>query len=188
MSKVRTLQEKNEQRIEVTTGKDSRAVISFWEKRDGGWQRQMQFRGWTGRCGIGKRREGDGRTPAGKLTFVGAFGLYPNPGTLFPYRRIDASHYLVDDSDSVYYNQIVSLRDVTPDWRSSEHMAEMGRAYRYGLVTDYNRARRPGLGSGIFLHCEEGHPTAGCISVPEDRMLFLLRNMSTNCYMTIDFR
>ena len=66
-------------------------------------------------------------------------------------------------------------------------MAAMGRAYWYGLVTDYNRDRVPGLGSGIFLHCEEGHPTAGCVSVPQEMMVFLLQNMSADCYMVIDF-
>lgn len=176
-----------EQRIVVAAGKGSCAVVSFQHRKSESWQTKRQSVGWTGRYGLGKKSEGDGRTPLGIMSFLYAFGSCPSPGTLFPYRRIDNSHYLVDDESSRYYNQIVSRRDVPADWRSAEHMAAMGGAYCYGLVTDYNKDRVPGLGSGIFLHCEEGHPTDGCISVPRDMMIWLLQNMNTDCYMIIDF-
>ncbi len=175
------------QRIIVTAGRGSHAVISFQQRNYGIWQAQRETAGWIGRRGLGKEREGDGRTPSGSLSFLYAFGICPSPGTLFPYRHIDNSHYLVDDGSSRYYNQIVSGRDVLVDWRSAEHMADMGGAYNYGLVTDYNKDRIPGVGSGIFLHCEEGHPTGGCVSVPQDVMIWLLQNMARDCYMIIDF-
>lgn len=176
-----------EQRIVVLAGEKSRAHISLQVREDGSWQVMKTSDGWLGQNGVGKAEEGDGRTPVGRLSFLYAFGTSPSPGTVFPYRRIDDSHDLVDDVHSKYYNQIVSRRDVQPDWRSSERMAAMGRAYCYGMVTDYNKKRIPGLGSGIFLHCEEGHPTAGCISVPQEMMIFLLQNMFIDCYMVIDF-
>ena len=175
------------QRIIVFSGADSRARISFQERDATGWQIRRSSGGWIGYNGLGKKKEGDGRTPVGRFSFLYAFGTCPNPGTAFPYRRIDESHELVDDMHSRYYNQIVSRRDVPVDWRSAEHMAAMGQAYHYGIVTDYNRERIPGLGSGIFLHCGEGHPTGGCISVPQEMMRFLLQNMSPDCYMVIDF-
>lgn len=176
-----------EQRIVVFAGENCRAQISFQERDALGWRIQRSSEGWLGRNGLGKKREGDGMTPVGRFSFLYAFGTCPSPGTAFPYRRIDDSHDLVDDVCSQYYNQIVSRRDVPVDWRSAEHMAAMGRAYHYGLMTDYNKKRVPGLGSGIFLHCEEGHPTEGCISVPQEMMCFLLQNMSPDCYLVIDF-
>jgi len=186
-------------RIVVHRGEGCRAQVTYqtrescqtgenYQSRENGvWRMKRISEGWLGRGGVGKTKEGDGKTPSGRLSFLYAFGTCPSPGTVFPYRRLDDSHELVDDAGSQYYNQIVSRRDVVPDWRSAEHMAAMGRAYRYGLVTDYNRDRIPGLGSGIFLHCEEGRPTAGCVAVPQEMMCWLLKNMSADCYMVIDF-
>ena len=34
---------------------------------------------------------------------------------------------------------------------------------------------RPGRGSGIFLHVSRGNPTIGCVSLPEGRLLTILR-------------
>ena len=99
-------------------------------RENGVWRRKRISEGWLGRGGVGKTKEGDGKTPSGRLSFLYAFGTCPSPGTVFPYRRLDDSHELVDDAGSQYYNQIVSRRDVVPDWRSAEHMTAMGRAYR----------------------------------------------------------
>lgn len=179
----------SDQRLVVVAGKDSRAVVSFQTREGNVWRVHRNSMGWIGCHGLGKKEEGDGRTPAGSLSFLYAFGTEPSPGTSFPYRHIDESHYLVDDSSSCYYNQIVSVRDVVADWRSAEHMTAMQDAYHYGIATDYNKDRVPGLGSGIFLHCEQGRPTAGCISVPKEMMAWLLRNMSPECrlLLVLDF-
>lgn len=187
MEHIDAVSEEPGQRIAVTAVKDFRVQVSFQQKEAGIWKTRRECTGWAGRNGYGKREEGDGRTPVGRLSFLYAFGTCPSPGTQLPYRRMDASHYLVDDAASGYYNRIVSRRDVPVDWRSAEHMADMGRAYCYGLATDYNKERVPGRGSGIFLHCEEGRPTAGCVSVPREMMVWLLQNMGTDCYMVIDF-
>ena len=48
-------------------------------------------------------------------------------------------------------------------------------AYDYGAVIAYNTDRTPGLGSAIFLHVSVGAPTAGCVSLPADRLLEVLR-------------
>lgn len=195
--------------IVVTARRNSRAVITFCSCVDngqdagaplpgngtvanpkqvgmvGGWKVLGQTFGWIGRNGLGKRREGDGKTPVGEFGFLYAFGTLPNPGSRLPYLRIDDSYYLVDDVKSRYYNQIVSLRDVDRDWESAEHMAGMGRAYAYGLMTDYNFLAVPGVGSGIFLHCGDRHPTAGCVAIPQGAMYFLLRNMASDCRLLI---
>ena len=47
--------------------------------------------------------------------------------------------------------------------------------YRYFAVIDYNaHPVVPGRGSAIFLHVAVGS-TAGCVSLPEPRLLRLLR-------------
>jgi L,D-peptidoglycan transpeptidase YkuD (ErfK/YbiS/YcfS/YnhG family) len=47
--------------------------------------------------------------------------------------------------------------------------------YDYGAVIAYNDARTPGLGSAIFLHVSRGTPTAGCVALPVDQLLAVLR-------------
>jgi len=48
-------------------------------------------------------------------------------------------------------------------------------SYDYGAVIAYNTARAPGLGSAIFLHVSHGSSTAGCVALPTDQLLTLLR-------------
>jgi len=48
-------------------------------------------------------------------------------------------------------------------------------AYKYVAVIEYNTDKIvKGAGSAIFLHCTEGKPTSGCISVPEEAMVKIL--------------
>ena len=195
--------EKREQRL-LVTAEGCRAAVALQARENtgygqgreaagrgrkqaeaGGWQEIVRTSGWIGRNGLGKQREGDGRTPVEGF-FLYGFGLKENPGTVFPYIQVDESYYLVDDPDSRYYNQLVSTREVSQDWRSAEHIVEMGAAYNYVLVTDYNKAGMPGIGSGIFLHCEEGKPTAGCIAVPEPAMKEIMKKMQTDCRLVCE--
>jgi L,D-peptidoglycan transpeptidase YkuD (ErfK/YbiS/YcfS/YnhG family) len=48
-------------------------------------------------------------------------------------------------------------------------------AYNYGAVIAYNSANTPQLGSAIFLHVFTGGATAGCVSLPSDQLLQILR-------------
>lgn len=163
-----------------------RAVVCLQERTpDGEWETVINTTGWIGRNGLGKTAEGDGKTPAGQGRFLFGFGIKENPGTVFPYVKVTAGHYLVDDISSQYYNQLVSERVTRRDWNSAEHLFDMGRAYHYALATDYNASCERGRGSGIFLHCEEGGPTAGCISVPEAVMKEILKRIRIDCTLLI---
>ena len=77
-----------------------------------------------------------------------------------------------DDSRSSLYNthQLLPARG---RWTSAESLNI--RAYRYAQVIGYNEARRPGLGSAIFLHVDTGRPTAGCVSLPRGALVRVLR-------------
>ena len=169
----------------VVEAEGSTAVLTMHTLTDGVWQEVLSCSARTGRNGIGKTMEGDGKTPQGVYGFLFAFGTAPDPGTAMPYTQTDGTYYWVDDSSSAYYNQFVSTASVEPDWQSAENIVAAGSSYRYVLALDYNAACVPGAGSAIFLHCL---PTggAGCIAVPESDMRMILQRIQPGCRICID--
>jgi D-alanyl-D-alanine dipeptidase len=115
-----------------------------------------------------RKREGDGRSPAGVFPLDSAFGFAPASAmsdVRMPYLPLSAGTECVDDTASVHYNQVVD-RDQVPriDWSSAEHMRRIDQ-YRVGVVVGYNtRPVQAGRGSCIFLHIWDGpgSSTAGC--------------------------
>ena len=118
------------------------------------------------------KAEGDGRSPAGVFPLGQAFG-YAAPAEAswlkLPYLHVTEGMECVDDAASTVYNQIVNRRQAAaPDWTSSEKMREVGEAYRWGVVVNYNTAPAvPRRGSCIFLHIggEGGKGTVGCTAM-----------------------
>ncbi|MGE0464535.1 MAG: L,D-transpeptidase [Vicinamibacterales bacterium] len=119
-----------------------------------------------------QKAEGDGRAPAGVFSLGTAFGFAPAAEAAWlklPYLSVVEGIECVDDPASTVYNQIVDRRRVqTPDWSSSEKMREVGEAYRWGVVVNYNTPAVAKRGSCIFLHIggEGGRGTAGCTAMP----------------------
>jgi L,D-peptidoglycan transpeptidase YkuD (ErfK/YbiS/YcfS/YnhG family) len=154
----------------------TRAELTAYRRQDGRWRRVLgPWTVWIGRDGMarpGAKREGDGRTPSGTFGFGFFFGVDPNPGVRFPYRRIRESDVWDDDPSSPRYNQWVDDRYADPG-AGPEPMDVS--AYDYGAVIGYNTARTPGLGSAIFLHINIGMPTAGCVTLPVGELLKVLR-------------
>ena len=154
----------------------TRAQLTAYRRQDGRWRRVLgPWTVWIGRNGMarpGAKREGDGRTPSGTFGFGFFFGVDPNPGVRFPYRRIHESDVWDDDPSSPRYNQWVDDRYADPG-AGPEPMDVS--AYDYGAVIGYNMARTPGLGSAIFLHINIGMPTAGCVTLPVGELLKVLR-------------
>lgn len=99
---------------------------------------------------------------------------------------MDDTYYWVDDVNSRYYNQFVTTKTTLKAWNSAEHIIEIEPAYHYVLSLDYNPSCTPGVGSAIFLHCSANRPTGGCISVPEDQMITILKNVQPGCQIIID--
>ena len=155
---------------------DTYATLTAYQSTGHGWHRV--FGPWAARIGRngfaaqGGKREGDGRTPSGayRLNFV--FGVGPNPGFRFPYRRIHPYDYWDDDPASPRYNEWVDARRASPG-ANPEPMDVS--AYDDGVAIGYNTARTPGLGSAIFLHLNIGIATAGCVTLPQNELLPLLR-------------
>jgi L,D-peptidoglycan transpeptidase YkuD (ErfK/YbiS/YcfS/YnhG family) len=154
----------------------TRAVLTAYRRADGRWRRVFgPWAAWIGRNGMappGAKREGDGRTPSGTFGFGFFFGVDPDPGVLFPYRRVHAYDFWDDDPASPLYNLWVDASQANPG-ADPEPMDVS--AYDYGAVIAYNTTRTPGLGSAIFLHINIGTPTAGCVTLPVSELLKILR-------------
>jgi D-alanyl-D-alanine dipeptidase len=133
------------------------------------------------------KHEGDGRSPAGVFSLGTAFGYASSPleGTMLPYLTLTETTECVDDVQSNSYNRLVDRSAVTPDWKSSEHMRDVGEAYRLGIVVNHNGIANPatasqpvrGGGSCIFLHIwkDAAHGTAGCTAMSASNVEGLLR-------------
>ena len=175
------------QLILVTTANTTTtdATVSYYEKVEDTWQEIFSIGGHVGVDGIGEASEYVSRTPAGLYHFTMAFGRYADPGSAIPYTQVDADDYWVDDPNSAHYNQFVSADETTVDWSSAEHLSACGDSYNYVLALDYNKSCIPGAGSAIFLHCYAGVPSQGCITIPQDYMVRLLQNISTDCAIWI---
>ena len=172
--------------IVVSSSSPGTGNLSFHKKSENGvWTELLSVPCYIGRNGLGKTSEGDGKTPCGTFRLGTAFGIEDDPGTALDYVKVDNSHYWVDDPSSDYYNTLVNSNDVVPDWSSAEHLASYSTAYAYAVDTGYNSERTPGIGSAIFIHCSTGSPTAGCIAVDRESMIFLLRSVTPDTVIVI---
>jgi L,D-peptidoglycan transpeptidase YkuD (ErfK/YbiS/YcfS/YnhG family) len=166
--------------VEVTTSRygSSYATLSAWRMSAGGWVRVLGP--WTARIGRngfaapGHKREGDGRTPTGSYGFSFFFGVAPRPsGIHYAWRHAYTYDYWDDDPSSSRYNLWTDTRRHYAG-RSPEPM-HLPPAYDDAAVIAYNTARKPGWGSAIFLHVSHSSATAGCISLPRNELLRVLR-------------
>ncbi|MBQ2901525.1 MAG: SH3 domain-containing protein [Agathobacter sp.] len=181
---------KNTTQMIVVEGNGTHATVSMHTKNsDGVWIENFSAAGRIGWAGLGKQKEGDGKTPIGIYRFMAAFGIKENPGlSALPYLQVDESHHWVDDPTSKYYNQCVSTNDVEVDWSSSEHLYKYVPDYHYALALNYNEDCVPYVGCAIFLHCPTPTvgTTAGCIAIPEENMVQVMRLLRTDCIIIID--
>ena len=174
------------------------AVLSVYERDDAQspWRRvDEEIRAVVGRTGLAwgrglvpapeggpRKREGDGKSPAGIFALSSAFGYAPARDVSWirlPYHAANEDVECVDDSRSRAYNRIVR-RDTlaAPDWTSHEEMRRDDELYRLGVFVDHNAAPpAPQGGSCIFLHIWRGPgtPTIGCTAMDPRELEALLR-------------
>ena len=181
--------------IMIVSVSDEDVALCLYEREDvdkiqenSGWELVLETNAIIGKNGLGKTKEGDGKTPIGVFRFVKAFGILENPGTKVEYIQTANTHYWIDDCSSKYYNQYIEVNDVDPDWKSAEHILQYGEAYHYVLATSYNIERIPGKGSAVFLHCiaKDSEATAGCVAVPEVYMREIMKRVESECVLIID--
>lgn len=155
---------------------------------------------WIGRSGLGwpsddgapeppaaapaavpRKREGDGRSPAGVLTMgeMRGYAKAAPDGVTLPYRASDPLDRCVDDAAAAEYTRLLRAPATgAPPWRSAEELRMTTDHYKYLVVLGYNMRRpRSGAGSCIFLHVAPppGGGTAGCTALAETDLLTLLR-------------
>ncbi len=163
----------------------SKANLRLYVKENDSWKYKMQCDAFIGKAGTGKTKEGDMKTPLGDYKFTMAFGIKDDPGSKIAYTKLTDSMYWCGDRE--YYNRFVDTSKIQHQCsESSEHLIEYTKAYAYALALDYNKENEWGKGSGIFLHCCGNHEyTAGCVAVPEDDMIEILRTVEPNAHICI---
>lgn len=171
----------------IVQSNGTNATVTMHELQDGVWNEILRTDGFVGSNGVGEASEFTSATPQGTFPLYFAFGINPDPGTKVPYLRVDEYDYWVGDSSSPLYNQYARA-DSDTDWdkSKSERIIDYPTAYGYCLFIGYNIEGVPGKGSCFFLHCSNGRPTAGCVSVPESDMAFILRNIGEDCGIVIE--
>ena len=126
-----------------------------------------------------QKKEGDQKSPAGLFRFGTAFGYAPEAEVSFkvPYVSITPTQICVEDSASIYYNQIVDETQVTKDWETRESMLRQDEQYKWGIFVKHNLPPDPGSGSCIFFHIwrKEGSGTLGCTAMAEENLLELMQ-------------
>jgi len=120
-----------------------------------------------------RKREGDGRTPAGVFTLGIIYGndaRLPD-GADFPYHQVTAFDAWPDDPKNPFYNQHVAVDAANqPAWFASQRMRIGDPAYRWRVEIRHNADPvEPGAGSATFFHIRRGEtrPTAGCTTMAE---------------------
>ena len=116
-------------------------------------------------------------------------GINSNPGSGVPYRQLYGSEYWLDDENSEYYNTM-QFGEPNGRWSSAEKLIDFPGYYNYSLVIDYNRwPVIPGKSSAIFLHCDMGIYTYGCVAIPQQNLINILNRISPskNPVIIMDF-
>jgi L,D-peptidoglycan transpeptidase YkuD (ErfK/YbiS/YcfS/YnhG family) len=167
--------------VEAATARATHATLRTWRRSGRCWVAAGgPYPARVGRNGLRRnRREGDGTTPIGTFRIGPVmYGVEPNPGVKFPYRRIRCGDWWVEDPSSPAYNTFRHVpcgtrppfRTTTPD------MSKSPRAYPYLAVVEFNmHPAVPGRGSGVFLHAQTGGPTSGCVSLRRSHLVRVLR-------------
>ncbi|MEA2028753.1 MAG: L,D-transpeptidase family protein [Campylobacterota bacterium] len=168
------------------------ASLKRYEKRANSWhQVGKEIEVIIGRNGMGWglgvhsvpkdakiiKREGDGKAPAGLFRLGHGFG-YQNFNTTFPYATYDTRDFhCVDDSNSMYYNQIVDSRKIIRDYSSHEFMLLKKDFYKYGITVTHNPDNIPQMGSCIFIHLKKPNDVAssGCSMMHEEEIKEILQ-------------
>lgn len=179
--------------VTVVSSGGSYGELVFWEKdSSGNWIEVDRVSARLGQNGMkyaSQVYEMDKCTPTGIYTLTEAFGINSNPGSGLPYRQLDGSEYWVDDENSQYYNTM-QFGEPNGRWNSAEKLIDFPGYYNYSIVIDYNRwPVVPGKSSAIFIHCDMGVYTYGCVAIPQQNLINLLTRLdsSKNPVIIMDF-
>ncbi|QUQ66923.1 L,D-transpeptidase family protein [Kutzneria sp. CA-103260] len=158
------------------------AQVREWTKVAGGWQPvSANIPANLGSAGLTAHpSETLSATPIGSFTLTQAFGRDANPGTALPYLRTTPDDWWISQPGPLYNTHQRCASACPFDTTSSnpnEHLYYETPFYNYAVVIDYNTGPRiaQGAGSAFFLHVTTGASTQGCVAIPVDDLLPLMR-------------
>jgi L,D-peptidoglycan transpeptidase YkuD (ErfK/YbiS/YcfS/YnhG family) len=168
------------------------ATLEFFVRQSGCFRlADGPYPAHLGRNGLSAHHhEGDNTTPIGLFGFQSTmYGVLPNPGVAYQYHRLVCGDWWDEQSSSALYNHFVHVPCGTmPNFGGgSEALWETLPSYDYLAVITYNRNPIvPGRGSAIFLHVSSGRPTTGCVSIPVNDLLRVVRALRPSLHPLID--
>ena len=170
--------------------KSTAAWLTYHKKINGKWRMLMTTPCFIGKNGLGKKKEGDLKTPTGTYKFNCAFGNNADPGSVIPYTKATEFTYWSGDPKYKYNQLIADCRehkklDIS---KCDEHIVEYPLHYQYALNISYNAKGKAGKGSAIFLHCfGPGKPwTGGCVAIPAYLMKYLITRVDKKTKIVIN--
>ena len=178
-----------EQLIVVAGVGKTTAYVTMHEKNaDGEWEQIIATPGFIGKDGLGEANINDCYTPVGTFTIDKAFGLADDPGCQMEYTKVDGDYYWSGDPKN-HFNELVNIQDVPElDTENSERISDYDYAYQYVLNMGWNSECDEEKGFAFFFHCFRVNRTytGGCVGVPENIMVFIMRHIKPGCKITID--
>lgn len=174
--------------IFVKYKENSRAQLELYKKErtkgEDHWRMLLSCGAFTGKNGLDKREEGDGKTPTGTFLITEAFGIKDDPGTALSYTKVNEYHYWSEEEET--YNQLIDVRKLGKKKIKGEHLTAYAPAYHYALVIGYNTEGIYKKGSAIFLHGKTDKSyTAGCVAISEANMKRVLKNVTEHTRICI---
>ena len=153
---------------------------------------------WSGReirCAVGRngiiaaadKREGDGKTPAGRWAMRQVFyrpDRLAKPETLLPVRALDPDDGWCEQPADPNYNKLIRH----PYSAAAERMWREDHLYDIVVVLGHNDSPvMPGMGSAIFFHlCRPDYsPSSGCITLPLEEVLTVLRGADAGSHVDV---
>jgi L,D-peptidoglycan transpeptidase YkuD (ErfK/YbiS/YcfS/YnhG family) len=171
--------------ITVTASSRARttATLQAWTKVTGGWKRYgAPVTAHIGSQGMTTHpSESRSATPMGSFTLTRAFGARSDPGTPLPYFKTRASDWWISQAGPLYNtHQRCSSGCRFVQGSPNEHLKYGTPYYNYAVVIDYNTRNAPGgvragAGSAFFLHVTDGAVTAGCVAIPQTKLVTLMK-------------
>lgn len=163
--------------------------LTVYRARGSAYEAIFTCAGVIGKNGAGKMAEGDAKTPYGTFTVGNAYGIKDDPGSIIPYTKVTEDMYWRCDASKPDYNTLsyASGLPADTDFSKDEHLMDYEGIYNYLLDIGYNSARVPYAGSAVFLHCmrNDNTPTRGCVAIPEEDMIKILRTIAPETQITI---
>jgi L,D-peptidoglycan transpeptidase YkuD (ErfK/YbiS/YcfS/YnhG family) len=155
------------------------ATLQAWDKvSTGRWIKiGAAVTAHIGADGMGQASEYRSATPIGSFTLTQAFGHNSNPGTNLPYLHTNAYDWWISQAGPLYNtHQRCAYGCAFNRGDPNEHLYYETPYYNYAVVIDYNTRNAPGgvragRGSAFFLHVTDGTATAGCVAIPQSRLI-----------------